>query len=133
MNAQLMSAGKKKLKYTFGLYLNTDGRRVLGNAGAQILEAVEERGSIAAAAKKLKVSYGFAWNYLMRMRKDLHQPLVVTRRGGTPSAKRKGGGGTTLTPLAKALLKDFTETERLMREILSKREGPAVTSGFQRK
>jgi molybdate transport repressor ModE-like protein len=58
----------------------------------------------------------------------LHQPVVVTHRGGTPSAKKKGGGGTTLTPLAKALLKEFRETERFMQQILSRRERPAVTS-----
>jgi molybdate transport system regulatory protein len=97
---------------------------VFGKAGAQILEAVGERGSITAAARELKMSYRFTWNYLTRSRKDLHQPVVVTRRGGTPSAKKKDG---TLTPFAKVLLKDFTETERLMRQILSRREGTAVT------
>jgi len=132
VNAQLMSARKKKLEYTIGLYLNTDDRRVFGKAGAQILEAVGECGSITAAARKLKVSYRFTWNYLTRLRKELHQPVVVTRRGGTPSAKKKGGGGTTLTPFAKVLLKDFTETERLMQQTLSRREKPAVTSSFKR-
>jgi molybdate transport system regulatory protein len=127
-----MYARKKKFEYTFGLHLNTNGRRVFGKAGAQILQAVEERGSITAAAKELKMSYGFTWNYLIRVRKELHQPVVVTRRGGTLSAKKKGGGGATLTPLAKALLKDFTETERFIWQILSRREGPFVTSSFQR-
>ena len=128
MNARLMCTRKKELEYSFGLYLDIDGRKVFGKAGAQILEAVEERGSMKAAAKELKMSYRFTWNYLTRMRKELHQPVVVTRRGGTPSAKKMGGGGTTLTPLAKTLLKEFRETERLMQQILSRREGPAVTS-----
>lgn len=130
-----MQARKKKIEYTFELYLNAGGRIVFGKTGAQILEAVEEHGSMVMAAKKLEMSYRFTWNYLSRMRKELHQPVVVTRRGGTSSAKKKGGGGTTLTPTARALLKEFRETERLMRQILSNREVPALISApnFQRK
>jgi molybdate transport system regulatory protein len=123
-----LRAGKRNLEYTFGLCLNADDRKVFDKDGAMILEAIEEYGSIVAAAKAVKMSYRFAWNYLIRMGKELDQPIVVTRRGGTSSAKKKGGGGTTLTPVAKVLLKEFTETERLMRQSLSKRKGPTVSS-----
>ena len=116
------------LEYTFRLYLNADGERLLGKGGAQILEAVEWYGSIAVAAKKLDMSYKFTWDYLTRMRRRLHKPLVVTYRGGTLHRKKKGGGGTTLTPVAKALLKDFKETERAMRSVLSKRERDTARS-----
>jgi molybdate transport system regulatory protein len=119
-----MSVRKGKLEYTFGLYLNADGRRVIGEDGAEILEAVEEYGSIAAAAKKLEISYKFTWNCLLRMTRSLRQPVVVTRRGTTRYARRKGGGGTTLTPVARALLKEFRETERFMQQVLARREVP---------
>ena len=125
-----MSVREGKLEYTFGLYLNADGRRVLGKDEAEILEALEEYGSIAAAAKKLEISYKFTWNCLVRMTRSLHQPVVVTRRGTARYARRKGGGGTTLTPVARVLLKEFRETERLMRQSLSNRERLTVT--FQR-
>jgi molybdate transport system regulatory protein len=69
------------LQYTFRLYLNADGQRILGKGGAQILEAVEEYGAIAEAAKELEMSYKFAWDYLIRMRRRQHQPVVVTHRG----------------------------------------------------
>jgi molybdenum-dependent DNA-binding transcriptional regulator ModE len=62
-----MSVRKGKLEYTFGLYFNADGRRVFGKDEAEILEALEEYGSIAAAAKKLEISYEFTWNRLVRM------------------------------------------------------------------
>ena len=117
-----MCPKKLDLQYAFRLYLIADGERVVGKGGAQILEAVEECGSIAGAAKKLEMSYKFTWDYLTRMRRRLHQPMVVTYRGGTHRGKKRGGGGTTLTPVAKALLKDFKETERAMRSVLSKRE-----------
>ena len=109
------------LQYTFRLYLNVKGQRVLGKGGAQILEAIAQCGSIAEAAEDLDMSYKFVWDYLVRMRRRLHRPLVVTHRGGMQNGKKKGGGGTTLTPVARALLREFKETERLVQNIVSKR------------
>jgi molybdate transport system regulatory protein len=126
-----MRARKTDLEYRFRLYLNSNGQRVLGKGGAQILEAVDEYGSIAAAAEELEMSYKFTWDYLIRMRRRLHQPVIVTHRGGTRNGKKKGGGGTTLTPVARTLLKEFKETERLMRNILIKsgrNTGRAISS-----
>ena len=86
------------------------------------MEAVDEYGSITAAAEELEMSYKFVWDYLTRIRRRLRQPVIVTRRGGTRARKKKGGGGTTLTPIARVLLKEFKETERQVRNILTKRE-----------
>jgi len=122
-----MSVRKGKLEYAFGLYFNVDGQRIIGEDEAEILEALEKYGSIAAAAKKLERSYRFTWNCLIRMTRSLHQPIVVTRRS-TKYAKRKGGGATTLTPVARLLLKEFRETERLMRQSLTQRHGSMKTS-----
>jgi molybdate transport system regulatory protein len=123
-----MCARKTNLEYTFRLYLNADGQRLLGKGGAQILEAVERYGSIAVAAKKLGMSYKFTWDYLTRMRGRLHKPLVVTHRGGTLHGKKKGGGGATLTPVAKRLLKDFKDTDRAMKSVLFKRKRDTARS-----
>lgn len=133
---KLMSVRKMKLEYAFGLYLNANGRTVFSKDEAEILEAVDEYGSIGAAAKKLEISYKFTWNRLIQLTRTLRQQVVVTRRGTTRYATKKGGGGTTLTPVARVFLKEFRETERLMRQRLSKREAPTVTSkqtSFQRK
>jgi len=92
------------------------------------LEAVDEFGSIAEAAEELEMSYKFVWDYLTRMRKRLQQSVVVTRRGGARAGKKKGGGGATLTPVAKALLSEFRETERLVRNITFKREPVTIRS-----
>jgi molybdate transport system regulatory protein len=110
---------KKKLSYTFSLSLCADGRKIFDEDGVQLLRGVEETGTIKGAAKELKISWMFAWNCLLRMKETLHQPVVVTRRGGMRS-KHRGGGGTVLTPLAKDLLKQFRETELLMQQTLSK-------------
>jgi molybdate transport system regulatory protein len=117
-----MGADKRPLSYSFRLYLNSNGERVLGKGGALILEAIEEQGSIALAAEELGMSYKFVWDYLGRMKQRLGRPLIMTRRGGTPHTKRRGGGGTTLTPLGRRLLGDFRATETLVRRMLSERK-----------
>jgi len=113
--------GERSLSYGFRLYLNADGERVLGKGGALILEAIDEHGSISLAAEELGMSYKFVWDYLGRMKQRLGRPLITTRRGGTLHTKRRGGGGTTLTPVARKLLKDFKTTETLVRRTLSAR------------
>jgi molybdate transport system regulatory protein len=128
VNLTPMSARKRNLRYDFRLYLNANGQRVLGKGGAQILEAVDEYGSITAAAEELEMSYKFTWDYLIRMTRRLHEPVIVTRRGGTQNGKKKGGGGTTLTPIARTLLREFRATERLVRNTLTKRETATARS-----
>jgi len=113
--------GERSLSYGFRLYLNADRERVLGKGGALILEAIDEHGSISLAAEELGMSYKFVWDYLGRMKQRLGRPLITTRRGGTLHTKRRGGGGTTLTPVARRLLKDFKTTETLVRRTLSAR------------
>jgi molybdate transport system regulatory protein len=111
-----------KLQYGFRLYLNNPaGKRVLGSGGAQILEAIDKHGSIVAAAEDLGMSYKFMWNYLSKTRKRIKQPIIMTRRGGTPREKKRGGGSTTLTPTARTLLREFRSTEGLIANTLSKK------------
>jgi len=110
----------KCFEYSFRLYLNADGKRVLGKGGAQILEAIEECGSISDAAKKLGMSYKFMWDYLTRIRRIVKTPIVVTYRGGA-ERHRKGGGGTTLTPFARRMLEEFHSTEAHLKKILNRR------------
>lgn len=90
------------------------------------MEAVDEHGSIAMAAEELDMSYKFVWDYLGRMNQRLRRPVIMTRRGGTRDRRRKGGGGTTLTPLARRLLRDFKSTETLIHKVLSERKPRVV-------
>lgn len=114
-----MKRRKTLLHYDFRLYLNADGERILGKGGAQILESIDEHGSIAMAAEELDMSYKFVWDYLGRMKQRLGRPLITTHRGGTPHTRKKGGGGTVLTPVAKMLLQDFKSTEAHIHRTLS--------------
>jgi molybdate transport system regulatory protein len=111
---------KGRFGYSVRLYLNADGKRVLGKGGAQILEAIEDCGSISRAAEELGMSYKFVWDYLTRIRRIVRAPIVLTYRGGAES-HRKGGGGTTLTPFARRMLQEFHSTETDLKKVLSRR------------
>jgi len=64
------------------------------------------------------MSYRFVWNYIRRIEARLGKPVIVTRRGGTRHARRKGGGGTKLTPVARNLLINYRAVvKRLQRQI----------------
>jgi len=117
-----MRTHKGNLRYSFRLYIVLGGRRVLGKGGAQILEAVDRLGSISAAASELQMSYRFVWNYVRRMEERLGKQVIVTRRGGALHNRRKGGGGTELTRIARTLLESYTMTEsQLQKELASRR------------
>jgi molybdate transport system regulatory protein len=97
-----------KLKYKF--WFEKDGEPVLGKGGAEILKAISEAGSITGAAEMLGMSYRFVWNYLQKMESRIGK-VVEKERGG------KAGGGTTLTPLGKTLLRQYLNIEEQMKRI----------------
>jgi len=81
----------------------------------RLLEAIEEFGSISSAAKKVGLSYKAAWEAVDTMNNLSHTPLVTKTTGGS------GGGGTTLTPMGKEMVKNYVilkqEYERFIKTL----------------
>jgi molybdate transport system regulatory protein len=75
---------------------------LLGPGKAQLLALIEKTGSIAAAARAMDMSYRRAWLLVDELDRVLKSPVVETAKGG-----RGGGGGATLTPLGRAVLKHY--------------------------
>lgn len=69
------------------VWIEHDGRFVVGDGGLRLLEAVAERGSLLAAARTLGWSYRHAWAYLKRAETVLGTPLVALRPG---KGRRRG-------------------------------------------
>ncbi|MEM1590069.1 MAG: LysR family transcriptional regulator, partial [Candidatus Bathyarchaeia archaeon] len=65
---------KKKPKLSCKIWLEYDGKPLIGKGGAQILEQIENEQSISKAARKLGMSYRYVWNYIKRIEKTLKQP-----------------------------------------------------------
>ncbi|MCB1428303.1 MAG: LysR family transcriptional regulator [Nitratireductor sp.] len=77
----------------------------IGPGKAGLLEAIGETGSIAAAGRKLGMSYKRAWNLVEAMNRDFAGGLVGTSRGG------KDFGGAELTATGRNVLEIYRTME----------------------
>jgi 8-oxo-dGTP diphosphatase len=88
----------------------SDGRPVMGEGRAELLELIEETGSLSRAAKEMGMSYRYAWGMVRKVSDAAGGPVVESQRGGSR------GGKTTLTPLGKELLDTFRRVENALQD-----------------
>lgn len=69
----------------------------LGPGKVDLLDAIEEAGTLAGAAQRLGMSYMRAWKLVQTMNACFREPLVETTRGG------KAHGHATLTESGRAV------------------------------
>ncbi|MEX6509014.1 winged helix-turn-helix domain-containing protein [Jiella sp. M17.18] len=80
------------------LRIRLDSGTSLGPGKANLLEAIGETGSIAAAGRRMKMSYKRAWSLVEDLNAAFREPLVASSRGGS------AGGGAALTPTGERVL-----------------------------
>lgn len=85
---------------------NAEHELLFGKGKTEILELIEQEGSIAKAAEKLAMSYKKAWTHIKILQKNIADELVVPQKGGG------GKGGTTLTPKALELIKNYSQLQK---------------------
>lgn len=73
----------------------------IGQGKADLLDAIARTGSIAAAARELKMSYRKAWLLVDEMNQCFLSPVVLAAKGGPQ------GGGAQLTPIGAEALSRF--------------------------
>jgi len=90
-----------------GLHLRVvlGGTVAMGPGKAELLEGIADTGSIAAAGRRMGMSYKRAWLLVEELNALFSAPLVDAAKGGA------GGGGATLTPLGRRLLGAYRELE----------------------
>ncbi len=98
------------------VWLEADGKNLIGKGGAAILRNVLVEGSIRRAAEKLGISYKYAWNYLRKIEDRLGEKVVESVRGG------KEKGKTVLTQTGRLLLSKYSRFERFLNNALSNPE-----------
>ena len=85
----------------------------IGPGKVDLLEQVQNTGSIAEAGRTLGMSYKRAWQLISTMNDAFKEPVVVTSRGGASK------GGATLTAFGEDLLERYrriqAETEQTVR------------------
>ncbi len=78
----------------------------VGPGKIDLLEQIEELGSISAAARTMGMSYRRAWELVDELARSFGRPVVTTQMGGS------GGGGALLTPLGRDLVVQYRAIER---------------------
>ena len=77
-----------------------------GPGKAELLEALNQTGSITKAAQQLGMSYMRAWTLIRTMNRCFEEPLVDSVRGGT-----QGGGGARLTDTGRQVLELYRKMD----------------------
>ncbi len=105
---------QKERKPSGKIWLEREGKPILGKGGAEILKEIETQQSLTRAAEKLGMSYRYVWNYVQKIDKALGEDVVETYKGG-----KTGGGGARLTAVGKELLEEYTRLESCLGEFLA--------------
>lgn len=88
------------------VWLALEGMHAFGSGLARLLEAINQCGTLRAAARLNRMSYRHAWDLIRHAQKHLGRPLIVPQAGGV------GGGRSTLSPEGRHLLAAFRQLER---------------------
>lgn len=110
----------EKIVPKFRLWLEYEGKPILGKGGYEILDAIEKYGSVSMATKVTGYSYRFVLNYLKKIKERTGEPAIEAFKGGAREG-RKGGGGAKLTETGKQLLAEYRRFEELLRIALETR------------
>lgn len=108
---------KDRLKINGSLWIEHDGGRFFGPGPVELLELIEETGSINKAAKKMGMSYKKAWGIINNLNMTARRSMVITATGG------QKGGGSTISPEAKALIAYYRQLRERFSAFLEEETG----------
>lgn len=96
------------------VWLEKDGKLLMGWGRATLLERIDQLGSISAAARSMKLAYRNAWLWVEAMNRLGPAPLVVKSTGGAR------GGYARLTEAGRRIVREYKEKRASVREILNR-------------
>lgn len=85
------------------VWIEIGGRPFFGEGRRDLLERIDQEGSISRAAKQVGLSYKKAWSYIKSMEDRWGKQLVRKQVGG------KGGGGACLTEEGRRLIARYDQ------------------------
>jgi molybdate transport system regulatory protein len=94
------------------IWVEKDGELYIGWGRVILLERIEKLGSIAEAARSMRLSYRNAWLWIEAMNRLAPAPLVVKTTGGV------GGGCAKLTEEGREVINDYKELRSRFQKFL---------------
>ena len=98
-----MGADRSGLTVRFRIDLGE--HRAVGPGKIALLEHIGASGSLSQAARDLSMSYRRAWDLLENLNRSFRERVAATSTGG------RGGGGASLTPFGRALIRSYRRFE----------------------
>jgi molybdate transport system regulatory protein len=95
------------------VWLEIDKEKILGHGRIELLERINESGSIRQAALQMKMSYKQAWELIKHINSNFSSPIVISHRGG------KGGGNAMVTESGLKLITEFHQLQAKFKEFLN--------------
>lgn len=86
--------------------------RFMGIGRLELLQRIEQTGSISAAAKQMGMSYKRAWDLIQSLNSQANSLIVSTQTGG------ERGGGAVLTEEGKRWIVKYTGLQRRFQEFM---------------
>ena len=108
MTAAAAMSKKSPAEVQAKIWIEREGKVVFSDWRAELLQAIQETGSLSGAAAQMEVPYRTAWYKLKEIEGQLGMRLVDTHSGGSD------GGGSSLTPEGQDILRRF---RRIYRDI----------------
>lgn len=94
---------------------NHKGELLFGKGKTEVLDVIEQTGSIKKAAEILGMNYKKCWNHLKILETNFKDELFETKQGGGEDA------GTKLKPKAFDLIRNYRQLEKDIEDFANKR------------
>lgn len=94
---------------------NHEGDLLFGKGKTEVLEFIEQEGSIAKAAEKLGMNYKKAWTHVKILQRNLDDVLVESQKGGGEQ------GGSKLTSKADEFINNYKQLQHDIEEYANQR------------
>jgi molybdate transport system regulatory protein len=96
------------------VWVEKDGKLLMGWGRATLLERIDQLGSISAAARSMKLAYRNAWLWVEAMNRLAQIPLVEKSTGGVH------GGYARLTEEGRRIVKEYKEKRAGVRNAIDR-------------
>jgi molybdate transport system regulatory protein len=101
MAASIKHMLKGELQYIVRgtLWIECENERFFGPGRVELLQRIDETGSIRRAAADMGMSYKKAWGMVTALNRQVQRPFVVVKAGGDK------GGGSVITAEAREMIR----------------------------
>jgi molybdate transport system regulatory protein len=96
------------------IWLEKNGRIFVDSNRVKLLHLIDEHGSLAAAARSMRIGYNTAWLWIMDMNRLSSYPLVKRGSGGV------NGGYSLLTDQGHKVMEEYNTLNSRLRKVTCK-------------